>query len=175
MFYALARPLLFQLDAERAHEIGLTFARALADRPALARLVRTATAFPTGEPIQLAGLSFPNRVGLAAGLDKNAVAPLAWWAFGFGFLELGTITPRPQPGNPKPRLFRETRTRAVINRMGFNTDGADAVAARLSAQSRAGLRPPIPLGVSVGKNATSERTRPPPSWPRRMTTPRPRP
>jgi hypothetical protein len=100
------------------------------------------------------GLDFPNPVGLAAGLDKNAEAPLAWWAFGFGFLELGTVTPRPQAGKPKPRMFRDVPRLALINRMGFNNHGADAVAARLAEQRAEGLRPPIPIGLSVGKNAT---------------------
>jgi dihydroorotate dehydrogenase len=150
MLYRLARPLLFQLDAERAHELGLSVARFVANRPRLARLLHART---PANPVREAGLGFPNCVGLAAGLDKNAVAPLAWWAFGFGFVELGTVTPRPQPGNPRPRLFRESRNRAIVNRMGFNNDGAEVVAARLAEQARAGLRPPIPLGVSVGKNA----------------------
>jgi dihydroorotate dehydrogenase len=153
MLYRLARPLLFLLDAERAHELGLGVARFVADRPRLARLVRSVAATGNPQPVRVAGLVFPNRVGLAAGLDKNAVAPLAWWAFGFGFAELGTVTPRPQPGNPKPRMFREARNRAIVNRMGFNNDGADAVAARLEEQARIGRRPPFPVGVSVGKHA----------------------
>lgn len=152
MLYRLARPLLFQLDAERAHELGLGVAQFVADHPRLARLVHTTTRGTTN-PVRVAGLDFPNRVGLAAGLDKNAVAPLAWWAIGFGFVEIGTVTPRPQPGNPRPRMFRDVRTRAIINRMGFNNDGADAVATRLGKQARTGRRPPIPVGVSVGKNA----------------------
>jgi dihydroorotate dehydrogenase len=150
MLYRLVRPLLFRLDAERAHELGLGVARFVADRPRLARLLHSPS---TRRPLRVSGLDFPNPVGLAAGLDKNAVAPLAWWAFGFGFAELGTVTPRPQPGNPKPRMFREVRNRAIVNRMGFNNDGADALAARLEGQARAGRRPPFPIGVSVGKNA----------------------
>lgn len=153
MLYSLARPLLFQLDAERSHEIGLSVARALANNPRLARLVHAWTAAPAAEAVRFAGMSFPNRVGLAAGLDKNAVAPFAWWAFGFGFVELGTVTPRPQPGNPRQRMFREVGNRAIVNRMGFNNDGAETVAARLRDQAAAGRRPPFPVGVSVGKNA----------------------
>src|SRR5437879_4046664 len=113
MLYRLARPVLFRLDAERAHELGLGVARFVADRPRLARLVhRLAARRPA--PVRVAGLDFANPVGLAAGLDKNAVAPLAWWAFGFGFVELGTVTPRPQPGNPKPRMFRDVRAQAIV-------------------------------------------------------------
>jgi dihydroorotate dehydrogenase len=153
MLYNLARPLLFQLDAERAHDFGLAFARFIADQPSLARLIHRYTTPRRLKSVCVAGLDFPNRVGLAAGLDKNAVAPMAWWAFGFGFIELGTVTPRAQPGNPKPRMFRDIRNRAIINRMGFNNDGAAAVAARLAEQARTGRRPPIPIGISVGKNA----------------------
>jgi dihydroorotate dehydrogenase len=153
MLYSIARPLLFQLDAERAHEVGLRVAKAIADRPWLSRVIHATAGYLA--PVRVAGLTFPNRVGLAAGLDKNAVAPLAWWAFGFGFVELGTVTPRPQPGNPRPRMFREVRDRAIVNRMGFNNDGADAVAARLAGQAMAGRRPPIPIGISVGKNAAT--------------------
>src|SRR4051794_13568074 len=104
MLYRLLRPLLFRLDAERAHHLGIAVARRVANRVWLARLVRRLLAGPALRPVQVAGLVFPNPVGLAAGLDKNAEAPLAWWAFGFGFAELGTVTPRPQPGKPQPRL-----------------------------------------------------------------------
>ena len=141
--YALARPLLFALDAERAH--GLTLgALALApagrpkpDDPMLATTV--------------AGLSLPNPVGLAAGFDKNALAPDALLALGFGFVEAGTVTPRPQAGNPRPRLFRLAADRAVINRMGFNNDGLDVVRARLwERRSQPGI-----VGVNVGANRDS--------------------
>jgi dihydroorotate dehydrogenase len=155
MLYRLLRPLLFLLDAEKAHHLGLAAARLVARSARLARVVRHVLARPHDRPIQVAGLTFPNRVGLAAGLDKNAEAPLAWWAFGFGFAELGTVTPRPQPGKPKPRLFRFPAMRALVNRMGFNNDGADVVAVRLRRQRERGLRPPCPLGISVGKNATT--------------------
>jgi dihydroorotate dehydrogenase len=85
-------------------------------------------------------------------MDKNARAPFAWWAFGFGFVELGTVTPKGQSGNDKPRMFRLPAEEAVINRMGFNNDGAEVVAARLAEQAMKGLRPPFPIGISVGKN-----------------------
>src|SRR5438105_11655110 len=138
MLYRLVRPLLFRLDAERAHHLGLAVARLVAHFAGLARFVRRLVARPCDQPVRVAGLDFPNRVGLAAGLDKNAEAPLAWWAFGFGFAELGTVTPRPQSGKPRPRLFRYPEMRALVNRMGFNNDGALAVAERLRRQSLAG-------------------------------------
>ena len=155
MSYRLARTFLFRLDAERAHHLGLGAARRLAFRPRLARAYRRLVSRPHDEPVTVAGLTFPNRIGLAAGLDKNAEAPLAWWAFGFGFMELGTVTPLPQAGKPKPRLFRYPAERALVNRMGFNNEGAAAVAVRLAEQARRGLRPPCPVGVSVGKNAAT--------------------
>jgi dihydroorotate dehydrogenase len=155
MLYRLIRPALFALDPERAHGIGVGAARRLARSRRLAAAVRRALARPKDAPVTAAGLTFPNRVGLAAGLDKNAEAALAWWAFGFGFAELGTVTPRPQPGRDRPRLFRFPQKLALVNRMGFNNDGAEAVAARLARQAAAGLRPPFPIGLSVGKNATT--------------------
>ena len=152
MIYAhLLRPLLFRLDPERAHHIALRGAALLAKSRTLSKGVR-ALARPNSEPVELLGLTFPNRVGLAGGMDKDALAPLAWWAFGFGFLELGTVTPLAQSGNPKPRLFRYPACGALVNRMGFNNCGATALAERLESQRRRGLRPPCPVGVSVGKN-----------------------
>jgi dihydroorotate dehydrogenase len=155
MLYRLLRPLLFRLDAETAHRLGLAVARRIAAHPRLASLIRRLLARPARTPVHVAGLDFPNPIGLAAGLDKNAEAPLAWWAFGFGFAELGTVTPRPQPGNPRPRLFRFPRMRALVNRMGFNNDGAEVVAERLRRQVAQGQRPPFPIGISIGKNATT--------------------
>lgn len=149
LMYSLLRPLLFSLDAERAHHLGLAGAQLVARFPALAG------PRPRGTPVTVANLTFPSRIGLAAGLDKNALAPRAWYAFGFGHIELGTITPRPQPGNDKPRLFRLKPHEAIINRMGFNNDGAEVVAARLAHQKQHGLRPPIPIGISIGKNKTT--------------------
>jgi dihydroorotate dehydrogenase len=104
------------------------------------------------DPVEIAGLRFANRIGLAGGMDKDGCAPLAWRAFGFGFLELGTVTPKPQLGNPKPRMFRYPSQSALVNRMGFNNAGAEALARRLARQRHAGRRPPIPVGVSIGKN-----------------------
>jgi dihydroorotate dehydrogenase len=107
------------------------------------------------------GVDFPNPVGLAAGMDKNAVALPAWEALGFGFLEIGTITAKAQPGNPRPRLFRYPRQNALVNRMGFNNDGADAVAARLDGLHKAGKWPKIPVGINLGKSRVTPLDRAP--------------
>jgi dihydroorotate dehydrogenase len=132
---------LTRLDAEKAHKLGFRAVRAA--RPVLARR-RT-----PGAPVTAMGITFPNVLGLAAGFDKNAVGIDALGALGFGHVEVGTVTGEPQPGNPKPRLFRLTYDRAVVNRMGFNNDGAEAVAARLAARGR---RPGPVLGVNIGKS-----------------------
>ncbi len=140
MLYDLARPLLFSLDPETAHEL------------ALAALNLTGRVLPRGkpaeaEPVEVMGLEFPNRIGLAAGLDKNGEAIDGLARFGFGFLEIGTITPRPQPGNPRPRMFRLPQVRGIINRMGFNNHGVDALAANVRAMKYRGI-----LGINIGKN-----------------------
>lgn len=151
LYTSLLRPLLFRLDAEVAHTAVMAGTRLLSRVPVACKLLQ-AVARPRQRPVQTLGLKFPNPVGLAGGMDKNGEAPLAWWAFGFGFLELGTVTPKGQPGNEKPRMFREPGALALVNRMGFNNHGAPALAAALSEQSRRGLRPPIPIAISVGKN-----------------------
>jgi dihydroorotate dehydrogenase len=138
--YPLVRPLFFALDAERAHRL----------------TIRGLRAVPAGEPakqdprlaIRVAGLDFPNPVGLAAGFDKDAEVHAQMLGFGFGFVEVGTLTPRPQEGNPKPRLFRLAEDRAVINRMGFNNGGFEAAKRRL--EKRKGL-----VGVNIGANKDS--------------------
>ncbi|MFM8718433.1 MAG: dihydroorotate dehydrogenase (quinone), partial [Chthoniobacterales bacterium] len=125
LYSALARPLLFCLPAETAHEVSmkmLSCAAALFGRHVPA---------PEGNAVEVFGLRFPNAVGLAAGMDKNASALPAWPMMGFGFVEVGTVTALPQPGNAKPRVFRLTKQRALINRLGFNNEGAEAVARRL--------------------------------------------
>jgi dihydroorotate dehydrogenase len=132
---------LTRLEAERAHRLGFRAVRAA--RPVLARR-RT-----PGSPVTAMGLTFPNRLGLAAGFDKNAVGIDALGALGFGHVEVGTVTGRPQPGNPRPRLFRMPADGAVVNRMGFNNDGAQAVAVRLAARGRRDGGPV--LGVNIGK------------------------
>jgi len=139
--YPLIRPLLFTLDAERAHELTLRFL-AFGDSLSDTRPVPI-----DGTPVEVMGLQFPNRVGLAAGLDKNGTAVDGLGRLGFGFLEVGTVTPRPQPGNPKPRLFRLPEQQAIINRMGFNNAGIDALLERITSVRYRGI-----LGINIGKN-----------------------
>ena len=144
--YALIRPLLFSLDPETAHGLTLRGLRLL-HQTGLSRLYAQARVH---DPVQLLGLNFPNRVGLAAGLDKNGEAIDALAAMGFGFIEVGTVTPRAQSGNAKPRMFRLPQAHALINRMGFNNAGLDAFLqhVRLS-------RHELPLGLNIGKNAST--------------------
>lgn len=147
--YALARPFLFGLDAETAHELTLD-ALALTQRTPLAWAYTRAL---VRDPVTIAGLSFPNRVGLAAGLDKNARCIDALGAMGFGFVEVGTVTPKAQPGNPKPRMFRLPQAQALINRLGFNNDGLDAFVAHVrKSEFRSKGRV---LGLNIGKNAAT--------------------
>jgi len=140
--YPLLKPLLFRLDAEVAHEWTTRMMR-VADQ--LGLLGREAV--PDGAPVSVMGLMFPNRLGLAAGMDKSASAVDAWANLGFGMVEVGTLTPRPQPGNPKPRLFRLPEHEALINRMGFNNPGIDSAVARLRTR-----RTKAVVGVNIGKN-----------------------
>jgi dihydroorotate dehydrogenase len=107
---------------------------------------------PPAKPKSLFGLTFPNPIGLAAGFDKNGVAIPAWAALGFGFVEIGTVTAKAQPGNPRPRIFRYPEQEALINRLGFNNDGADVVAARLRKARESGRWPRIPVGINIGKS-----------------------
>lgn len=141
LLYALARKALFRLDAETAHEITI----GLLSRFPRASGLLAKRAAPA--PRRLMGLDFPNPVGLAAGLDKNGECIEAWAALGFGFVEIGTTTPRPQPGNSKPRLFRLEAQQALINRLGFNNHGVEALVARIKAARYPGI-----LGVNIGKN-----------------------
>ncbi|MDA8108819.1 MAG: quinone-dependent dihydroorotate dehydrogenase [Betaproteobacteria bacterium] len=143
MLYALARPLLFALDPENAHLLTLKLAEAARRAHVLGWAARPVPP----QPVRAMGLEFPNPVGLAAGLDKDAAHIDALAALGFGFLEVGTVTPRPQPGNPRPRLFRLPRARALINRFGFNSAGVEAFAANLARARYRGI-----LGVNIGKN-----------------------
>ena len=144
------RPLLFSLDAETAHHFTVALLR-LASQFDLA--LRTLRAFqPPPKPKVLFGLNFPNPIGLAAGLDKNGVAIPAWAALGFGFIEIGTVTAKAQPGNAKPRIFRLPKQQALINRLGFNNDGADAIARRLRRLRRSGRWPAVPVGINIGKS-----------------------
>ena len=142
--YALGRPLLFALDAERAHGLGLASLEA-AYRCGLSPLLATP---PRPLPTKAFGLTFPNPVGLAAGLDKNGAHVDALLALGFGFVEVGTVTPLPQPGNPKPRMFRLPQQQAIINRLGFNNQGVDVLVRNVErARRRNGV-----LGINIGKN-----------------------
>ena len=151
--YALARPFLFGLDAETAHELTMKSLSVTQGTPlSLAYLSKQVS-----DPIELAGLNFPNRVGLAAGLDKNAHCIDGLAAMGFGFIEVGTVTPKAQSGNPKPRMFRLPEANALINRLGFNNDGLDAF---ISNVQRAKVRQPdskakLILGLNIGKNAAT--------------------
>lgn len=147
--YRLARPVLFSMDAERAHRLGLVLARRAARSPALLTLVRRRYAAPPDPrlAVEAFGLRFATPLGLAAGLDKDGEAIDFWAALGFGFVEVGTVTPGDgQPGNEPPRLERLRRDRAIVNRMGFNNRGAPALAARIARR-----RSTIPLGVNLGK------------------------
>ena len=147
--YSLARPFLFRLDPESAHELTMRSLARLQGTP----LERAYGNSMIDDPIELAGLTFPNRVGLAAGLDKNARCIDALGAMGFGFIEVGTVTPKAQPGNPKPRLFRLPQAQALINRLGFNNDGLDAFIANVKRSSFRGKG--RILGLNIGKNAAT--------------------
>lgn len=152
--YGLARPFLFGLDAEHAHEVTLGMLARTQNTP----LACAYASSRVDDPVTLAGLRFPNRVGLAAGLDKNARCIDAFAAMGFGFVEVGTVTPKPQPGNAKPRIFRLPARQALINRLGFNNDGLDAFVANVQrARFRSGRhdRAPMLLGLNIGKNAST--------------------
>ena len=155
--YALARPFLFGLDPETAHELTLDKLARFQHSP-LSCLWSQAR---VNDPLTLAGLRFPNRVGLAAGLDKNARCIDGLAAMGFGFVEVGTVTPKGQPGNPKPRMFRIPERQALINRLGFNNEGLDAFLAnvqrarfRKNATSKSDTAPML-LGLNIGKNAAT--------------------
>jgi len=143
--YPLLKPWLFRMDAERAHEWTTRMMR-LSHACGLLTLGRRG-AHPGDAPLTCMGLAFPNRLGLAAGMDKSASAVDAWAALGFGFVEVGTLTPRPQPGNPKPRLFRLPEHEALINRMGFNNPGIEAAVRRLRRRKTRAV-----VGVNIGKN-----------------------
>ena len=153
VFYkSFLKPLLFRLDPEKAHELAVEALTLLAGTPGLRPAMVAWNRLPQErKPVSLFGLEFPNRVGLAAGFDKNAVCWAAFEALGFGHVEIGTVTALAQPGNPKPRMFRFPEEGALLNRMGFNNDGAYAVAERLSEMPGPGRRG-IPLGINIGKS-----------------------
>ena len=147
--YPLTRSFLFGLDAETAHDLTLGTLARIQHTP----LIRAVAQPRVDDPVTVAGLRFPNRIGLAAGLDKNGRCIDGLAAMGFGFIEVGTVTPKAQPGNPKPRIFRLPQARALINRLGFNNDGLDAFLAnvkRARFRGRGGI-----LGLNIGKNAAT--------------------
>jgi len=149
LYKALLRPLLFRFPPETVHGWALqSLGNGSLAKP-LGRFFRAE--YPALER-KVWGLTFPNPVGLAAGFDKNGIALCAWEKLGFGFVELGTVTLHPQPGNRRPRLFRLGRDQALINRLGFPNEGAEAVAARLRQTRAAGLWPTIPVGINIGKS-----------------------
>lgn len=151
--YALLKPLLFRLEPEAAHERALAALVWLSRRPGLVRLLSAyGQVHDPRLRIHRLGLTFANPVGLAAGLDKNAVALPVWAALGFAFCEVGSVTALAQPGNPRPRLFRLVEDEAIVNRMGFNNDGAEVVAARLRRLEHDGYRPLFPIGINLGKS-----------------------
>ena len=147
--YPLLRPWLFSLDPEQAHNVTLSNL----DRAQRWGLLRCLVKQPAPDPRHLCGINFPNPVGLAAGLDKDGKHIDALGSLGFGFLEIGTVTPKPQPGNPKPRMFRLPQAQAIINRMGFNNDGVDAWVKRVRNSAywqNGGI-----VGLNIGKNAST--------------------
>lgn len=141
--YSLIKPLIFQFDAETAHDLTLKSLK-YAEKTGVLKLYPAA---PACQPRQVMGITFPNAVGLAAGLDKNGAVIDGMAALGFGFIEIGTITPRPQPGNPKPRLFRVKEAQGIVNRFGFNNLGVDNLIENVKAANYKGI-----LGINIGKN-----------------------
>jgi dihydroorotate dehydrogenase len=150
VMYSLVRPLLFALDAETAHHFTLGALRRLQGLG----LLLPAVAAPASSALTVAGIAFPNPVGLAAGLDKNGDCIDALASLGFGFIEIGTVTPRPQTGNPRPRMFRLPAARAVINRLGFNSEGVDRLVENVKRARYRGV-----LGINIGKNAATPNER----------------
>ena len=146
MFYPILRQLLFSLDAEKSHDLALKWLK-IFHQAGLTRLFPK----PESAPCSAMGLEFKNPVGLAAGFDKNGDYIDALASLGFGFIELGTVTPRPQPGNPFPRLFRIPEHQALINRMGFNNKGVDYLVSKIKVSSFSGI-----IGVNIGKNLTTD-------------------
>src|SRR5881392_280896 len=153
LYERLVRPLLFSLEAETAHHFTIASLRRASQFDLALRALRPFT--PPSKPKTLLGLTFPNPIGLAAGLDKNGVALPAWAALGFGFIEIGTVTAMAQPGNTKPRMFRLPAQEAVINRLGFNNEGADVIAIRLRGLRQSQRWPAVPVGINIGKSRTT--------------------
>ena len=150
IYETIIRPILFRMEPEQAHDRGRTALMALSKVPGLCPLLRACNQVREDKPVKLFGLEFPNRVGLAAGMDKDGEFARAIEALGFGHAEVGTVTPQGQPGNPRPRLFRYPEQRALINRMGFNNKGSEAMLQCLSKHYPKGKRK-MPVGVNIGK------------------------
>jgi dihydroorotate dehydrogenase len=144
------RPLLFSLDAEAAHHLTIALLRGASHVGLALRALKVFQ--PQSKPKTVFGLNFPNPIGLAAGLDKNGVALPAWAALGFGFIEIGTVTAKAQPGNPRPRIFRLPKQQALINHLGFNNQGADVIAERLHKLRESERWPVVPVGINIGKS-----------------------
>jgi len=143
LFYPLVRFILFRLDAEKTHDLTLNWLRWI-EKSAFRKLLVQPL---VDDPVEVFGIKFPNRIGLAAGLDKNGSCIDAFAALGFGHIEIGTVTPRAQPGNPKPRLFRLPKAKGLINRFGFNNQGVDQLIENVKASKYTGV-----LGINIGKN-----------------------
>ena len=150
----MVRPVLFKMEPEQAHDRGRTALMTMGALPTLCKLVRRYNQVCEDKPVKLFGLEFPNRIGLAAGMDKDGEFPRAIEALGFGHAEVGTVTPDGQPGNPRPRLFRYPEQKALINRMGFNNKGSDVMLNALSKNYPKGKRG-MPVGVNIGKAKTT--------------------
>ncbi|MGB0263580.1 MAG: quinone-dependent dihydroorotate dehydrogenase [Opitutales bacterium] len=150
LYENIVRPALFQMDPEQAHDRGRSALMTLGRIPGLCALLRSYNQVKEDKPVQLFGLEFPNRVGLAAGMDKDGEFVRAIEALGFGHAEVGTVTPKAQPGNPRPRLFRYPERHSLINRMGFNNQGAEAMLNCLTKSYPKGKRR-MPVGVNIGK------------------------
>jgi dihydroorotate dehydrogenase len=150
--YSLLKPWLFKFDPEHIHDLTMSGLAFTSQHPGLLRLLKIACQLNDEKlETQVLGLNFPNPIGLAAGMDKNARAIPSWAAMGFGFIEIGSVTAQAQPGNPKPRLFRLPDDEAIINRMGFNNDGAEVVAAKLK-KLRETETLSTPIGINLGKS-----------------------
>lgn len=152
MYKKIIKPILFSSDPEIVHDVIIRYAEELQKYPSVVKTVRKLWIMDSEKPVKLWNLEFPNKVGLAAGFDKNARTPWFWWMLGFGFIEIGGITQFPQPGNAQPRIFRLKDDEAIINRMGFNNDGADKVADWLELIYKTIGKPKMPIGANIGKN-----------------------
>lgn len=150
VYQALIRPFLFRHEPEKTHEYTLMLLRLMGCAYPVCHLMEKWNRLRGANPVELFGLEFPNMVGLAAGFDKNGECVRPLRAMGFGHLEVGTVTRHKQPGNPRPRLYRYSKEQAIVNRMGFNNEGAEAVAERLSKLPRPGKRT-VPIGINIGK------------------------